>query len=122
MDGDWLSGYGIDYAQGLKHSMGDPTFYKMILSMFLQDKCFARGKAAFAAGDYHAMFNDMHELKGVSGNAALVKLYAATMPLVELLRGGNADPGETERLFVDVEKAYQRACEGIALLEARPQA
>ena len=120
MDGDWLSGYGIDYAQGLKHSMGDLAFYKMILSMFLQDKCFARGKEACAAGDYRALFSDMHELKGVSGNAALVELHAATVPLVELLRSGDADKGETERMFADVEKAYQRACEGIALLEAQP--
>lgn len=120
MDKELLASYGIDYDRGLKNCMGSAAFYKKILSMFLQDPCFAQAKIARAAGNQKELFSRMHELKGISGNAALMTLYTNTVPLVELLRGGNADGKEVDRLFVAIDAAHSRACEGIAIILAEP--
>ena len=105
--------YGIDYEKGLKNCMGNLAFYKRILSMFLQDHCFSRAKKALISRNYKEMFSCMHELMGVSGNAALMGLYQTTVPLVELLRGGTDADAEVQRLFAEMETAYNRTCEGI---------
>ena len=58
----------------------------------------------------------MHELKGVSGNAALTDLYSAIVPLVEALRSSGAGAekdAQISRLFAEADKAYQRTFEGI---------
>lgn len=117
MDKELLKDYGIDFDKGLKNCIGDLTFYKRILSMFLDDQCFPKAKAAYMEGDKRELFSRMHELKGISGNAALAELYYTTIPLVELLRLDNSNPAEAEvkELFVAAEAAYNRTCEGIRL-------
>ena len=107
--------YGIDYDKGLLNCMGDLVFFKTLLSMFLRDDCFARAKSAYAAGNQREMFACLHELKGVSGNAALVALYDAVAPIVEKLRCATPDEKELRELFVTAEAVYNRTCEGIRL-------
>ncbi|MDY4610796.1 MAG: hypothetical protein SPD11_09325 [Sphaerochaetaceae bacterium] len=119
MDRTLLIEYGIDYDAGLSNSLGDPEFFKTLLSMFLQDDCFPRAKTAYAAKDYKTLFTCMHELKGVTGNAALTELYMAVVPLLELLREGAASDAEVDRLFSVVEAVYRRTCEGIVLAVAQ---
>ena len=119
MDRETLLSYGIDGDRGQKNCMGNLAFYKKILAMFLEDVCFSRAKAAYEAGNGKELFSRMHELKGISGNAALTTLYEETSPLVELLRHGEGLDGdrkaEIDRRFAAVEAAYVRACEGAAL-------
>lgn len=119
MDKAILQNCGIDYDKGLKTCMGDPEFFKTLLSMFLADTCFPRARVAYAARNYGDLFNCLHELKGVSGNAALTDLYNAVVPLVELLRGGTAEDAEVDRLFAVADTAYQRVYDGIALAVAK---
>lgn len=115
MDRTLLLQYGIDYDKGLINCMGDEAFFQTLLSMFLEDSCFSRGKDAYASKDYKEMFSCMHELKGASGKAALIELYKAVVPLVELLRVGDIQEDEVSRLYGEAEKAYQRTCDGIKL-------
>lgn len=118
MEKDLLSNYGIDFEKGLKYCMGNRDFYLKILSMFMEDSCFQRAKAAYTEKDYRKLFNNMHELKGVSGNAALVALYNTTVPLVELLRIGNNVEAQVDALFAAIEASYDRTCEGIKFIIA----
>ena len=120
MDKALLMSYGIDIDRGLKNCMDDLSFYKKILSMFQQDPCFSLAQAAHANGDQKELFRRMHELKGISGNAALYALDNATVPLVELLRSGAEGRADVDRLFDVASAAYSRACEGIALVIAEP--
>lgn len=115
MDTEILKEYGIDYEKGLARCADDPEFFALLLSMFLEDDSFARGKSAYEKGDQQAFFACMHELKGVSGTASLTALYEATCPLVELLRGEAPGKEREDALFAAVEKAYACACKGIAL-------
>ena len=116
---DKAKDYGIDYERGVANCVGSEEFYEKILSMFLNDTSFARAKAAYEARDYAAMFSCMHELKGVSGNAALVGLYNAAIPLVEILRNGNADDAEVDKYFAAVEAGYNLTVEGVGVIIAR---
>ena len=119
MNRELLAEYGIDYDRGLKNCMGDPAFYKTLLGMFLKDECFPRARAAYAAGDIKELFSSMHELKGASGNAALTELYNAIVPLVELLRTGDAQKEDVDRLFAAADEAYRRTYEGVSIAVSR---
>ena len=110
-----LDQYGINYDKGLINCMGDVDFFQTLLSMFLEDDCFARARKAYAAGDYKELFSCVHELKGVSGNAALTGLYEAIVPLVEQLRKGDVDALRVTSLFEAADAAYRRTCKGIEL-------
>ena len=113
MEAGELSAYGIDSVKGLKNCMDSESFYRQILSMFLDDGCCAAVEAAYAAGDCGKLFAKLHELKGISGNAALTALYQATLPAVELVRGQDAVPDGARALLDAVQAAYARTCEGI---------
>ena len=118
MDRELLAQYGIDFDVGLGHCMGDAAFYRTLLSMFLDDDCFPRAQAAFADGNAKELFSCMHELKGVSGNAALTALYNAVIPLVEALRNQDAVGEEIAPLFARAQAAYDRTVQGIRLAVA----
>lgn len=120
MDGERLGEYGIDYQKGLRNCMDDLPFYKKILEMFLNDDCFPLALEAYKNRNYAALFERVHELKGTSGNAALIELYNSAIPLIELLRRGcgRGDDAEVDRLFAAFEAAYRRTCEGITLYVA----
>ena len=113
MDANELKAYGIDHANGLRNCMNNEAFYKKILSMFMDDRCFFQAQNACAVNNQRELFSRMHELKGVSGNAALTELHDACAPLVELLRHGDVEEQRVRELFPAVEAAYQRASEGI---------
>jgi HPt (histidine-containing phosphotransfer) domain-containing protein len=113
MDQTFLTQLGIDYDKGLRICMGDPVFFKTLLTMFLKDDCFPRARVAYAEGNDQALFSCLHELKGVSGNAALTALYDSVVPLVELLRAGVTDRTELDRLFAAANAVYQRIYDGI---------
>ena len=115
MDWDILTDTGIDYKTGIIRCMGDANFYEKILHLFLQDDSFLRAQEAFARGDHTELFNCLHELKGVCGNADLTALYTAICPLVELLRYGGAPADEIAQSFAQVEVAYAQMREGISL-------
>lgn len=116
MNKELLEQYGIDYNTGLEQSMGDEDFYKMILSMFLKDTCYARAKEAYLGKDYTKLFDALHELRGVSGNAALIKLYNITAEFVENLRFKDGIDEEIDCLFAKFEAVYKKTCEGINLI------
>ncbi len=107
--------YGIDYEKGVAHCMGDEELFMEILAMFLEDSSFGRAKAAYESKDYEVLLKSVHELKGVSGNAALTELYKTTCELVEYLRNGKINDEDVNMLFALMAVAYNRTRDGIAL-------
>ena len=80
MNGSILNEYGIDYKGGLARCMNDEAFYEKFLKMVLKDDSFQRTKAAYEARDQKRLFECAHELKGVSGNAAMTEVFEAVCP------------------------------------------
>lgn len=115
MNTEELRFYGIDAEKGAARFFNDEGIYRSMLEMFLKDTSFQRTKAAYECGDYDALFRNAHELKGVSGNAAMPELFEATGKLVETLRSGKADPTDVDAAFTPVEQAFLRAKEGVEL-------
>lgn len=114
MNTDILKRAGIDYDSGLDRFMGDAELYETVLAMFLDDCSLQKAGDARAKGDYPAMFEAMHELKGVAGNEDMTDLYKASCELVELLRGGSDyDYAAIDRSFDEVSRSYAAAKAGI---------
>lgn len=113
MDTGILAKYGIDYQQGLERCMGDEEFYERFLAMFLNDDAFERAALAYEKRDLEALFQCLHELKGVCGNAAMTELYEAVCPIVEMLRHGCTDMAQISPAFEKVRAAHTRAREGV---------
>lgn len=107
-----LSEYGIDYEKGIARCLNDKDFYEQVLKMFLEDDSFLRAEKAYLAGDNTMLFNCMHELKGVCGNAEITTLYNAVCPIVEALRNGKSSD-EVPVMFEKAKAEYSKAIEGI---------
>lgn len=110
-----LTDYGIEYEKGLARCLGDADLYGMVLTLFLADETYAKVCKAYESGDNAALFQAAHELKGVSGNAELTRLYEAVCPLVEALRHGEGSPAQIASLMANVKDTYAIARKGVEL-------
>ena len=115
MNGAILGDYGISYEQGLKRCLDSEEIYGLVLAAFLNDTAFGRAKTAYQCGDYGALFDCAHELKGATANAAMTELTEAAGALVERLRDKTSDPENIAPLFGALEKEYIRAKDGVTL-------
>ena len=118
MNTEILREYGIGYEKGVARCMGDSELYESILLIFLRDDTMLRAETALKSKDYSMLFECMHELKGVCGNAELNELYAVVSSFVELLRGGNASDDEISLLYVRTESVYNKVKQGILLAKS----
>ncbi|MDO5576712.1 MAG: Hpt domain-containing protein, partial [Fibrobacter sp.] len=92
--------------------------YRKVLSYFLKDDTITNAKDAYANKEYDSLFEQMHNLKGFSGNLGLSALYEAVVPLVETLRKQVDEERLISEQFSNVLTAYERAMSGISLLLA----
>ena len=72
--------------------------------------------AAVDQADWETAFRAVHTLKGVAQNLGFDRLYAASVPLTEALRGGQ--PLENLALFEPVEAAHKEILSAIDELNA----
>lgn len=114
MKRDTLIAYGIDYDAGVRRFMGDSALYEEMLSVFLDDDTLDAAEAAFARGDYKAVFDAAHAMKGAAGNLDMTALYAGARRLTEYLRG-NAAPvaAEVGAMLDGMRTEQQRVAAGI---------
>lgn len=105
---------GIDYDSGLDRFMGDTELYGTVLNLFLADHTMDDAVSAREREDFRAMFETMHELKGIAGNEDMTELYRAICPLVELLREAPYDASAIDGAFGQVRELYRTAKQGIA--------
>lgn len=103
----------VDVEKGVARCMNDVGLYERILKIFLRDDSFVKSEAAVESGDNKSLFESLHTLKGMSGNAELCGLYSAVCPLVELLRNGKCGSDEINSLFAAVRSEYNAVYEAI---------
>ena len=113
MNVEALKQAGIDYEKGVQRFMGDEPLYQLVLTTFLQDETLEMASRQFSDKDYGALLRSAHAIKGASGNADMVALYAASSALVLQLRMQQPDDNAISDGFVAFERAYITVKEGI---------
>lgn len=95
--------------------MDSEEVYRMVLVAFFKDTAFDRAKTAFQYGNYAALFDCAHELKGSTANAAMTELSQTASALVACLRNKAPDAETVGALFTALERAYTRTRDGVTI-------
>ncbi len=106
MNVEILKSADIDYDRAVKRFMGKAHIYEKVLGDFLDDTALELALAAYDAGDMQGLFECAHEIKGVSGNMDMTRLYRAACDLVELLREGAVSDDARKAAFLSFQAAY----------------
>lgn len=106
MNAQLLKNSGINYEAAIERCAGNRDLYGLILTRFASegDNC-QQIIDAFRNGDYSAVHDLVHNIKGVSGNLELNRLFKVCCNILEELkyeRYGNIAP-----LLIDYEKEYR---------------
>lgn len=104
---------GIDYDDGVRRFMGRADLYERLLAKFPGDGTFERIQEDYRKNDMERLLGDVHELKGLSGNIALTRLYGSADQLVALLRGGSVAQAELTAAYELLGRDYAAANEAI---------
>ncbi len=86
MDKQSLVEFGVDYDAALMRCVNSVPLYEMLLNSFAADLHIDDVTNAYAAKDWEALFALAHEIKGVSGNLGLTKLYRVSADVTQTLR------------------------------------
>lgn len=113
MDKEILLRHGIDYDKGLERFLGEEELYQEVLAAFLDLDCLDKAVSAYDSGDFKALFEVAHEVKGSSGNCDMTTLFATSSELCDLLRFGNYDESKITPLYRNFSEAYKSAYDGI---------
>ena len=113
MDKKILYDAGINVDAGIKRFMDDREFYEEVLLQFLDDTSMSAAEAAYKADDHQALFDEVHGMKGVSGNLDITELYKCTCELTELLRQDEGTKEQIDASYARMQEAYKKATEGI---------
>ena len=103
------------YEDTLHRLPSEALVHRFVLK-YPADPSFAQLREAVAAADWESAFRAAHTLKGVAQNLGFDRLYAASVPLTEALRGGQ--PLENIALFEPVEAAHKEILSAIDELNA----
>lgn len=111
MDHALLMSVGIDCEKGIERCMGNVNLYVRLLSLFLDDANMARARDSLLAGDYEGVYARLHELKGISGNLGIDRLFELCGILLRILRDKRYEelPANFERL----SEVYDTAVDAI---------
>ena len=86
-----LSKAGINPNEGIARFGGNIEIYERFLKQFADETYFQQMCQAIERRDVKAAFAAGHALKGEVGNLSMNRLYEDLCPLVEELRGENAE-------------------------------
>ncbi len=95
-----LKDLGVDVDEALKRLGGNEAFYKKMLGRVKSMLEETPVDPDFDAGDYKAMIESTHAIKGATGNLSLTPLYKAYTDIVDLLRQDK--PEEARKILVDI--------------------
>ena len=105
---------GGNYADTVRRLCNDALVSRFVMK-YPSNPSFDELRAALDASDWNSAFRAIHTLKGVAQNLGFDRLYAASVPLTEALRG---DKPLTDRsLFDAVEVAHQETLDAIEALK-----
>ena len=106
---------GGSYADTVRRLCNDALVSRFVMK-YPANPSFDELRAALDTSDWTSAFRAIHTLKGVAQNLGFDRLYAASVPLTEALRGDK--PIEDRSLFDNVETAHQEILNAIEELKA----
>lgn len=106
---------GGNYADTVRRLCNDALVTRFVMK-YPANPSFDELCVALNASDWATAFRAIHTLKGVAQNLGFDRLYAASVPLTEALRGGQ--PLENRALFEPVEAAHKEILSAIDELNA----
>ena len=98
--------------------LGGADATRRFLRLFPLDDSFPQLSEALGRGDVQAAFRAAHTLKGVAQNLGFDRLYAASVPLTEAMRG--AKPLDDFSLLAAVQSVQGETLAAIAKLDDTP--
>ena len=97
-----LKDWGCSTSTALERFIDDEELYESCLRRFVGEEHFKLFSDAIESADYEQAFESAHALKGVSANLGLDPITRPASEATELLRAGNYDVHELERLRGEV--------------------
>ncbi len=93
-----LKDLGVDVEEGLERVMDDEPLYEMMLGMYI-DRVNSNPIAMedFDADNLDTLIEQVHMLKGLTGNLAMTPLFAGYLQILDLLR--TAHPKEAAKEY-----------------------
>jgi len=108
---------GVNYSEVIVRFMGKGDFYIRMVKKLPADKSFEQAREALEQGDYAAMFEATHTLKGLVGNFGFQKLIDDVYPLNEELRNKPYNKEYIKEAFARISINYQEAVRVIESLD-----
>lgn len=103
----------LDFAEGVNRCLNDENFYKKLLKTFINDKNNYKAILnAYKEKNFIELFDNMHSMKGVSGNLALKDLYELSKEFCDSLRN-NSEWAQIEKHFDEFIIKYEEAVTAI---------
>ena len=111
MNKETLIAANVDYANGKKRFAGNEALYEKYLLKFKDDVHYEAAKTAFESGDFNALLQEVHTLKGVAGTLGLIDIYQTCADIVTALRGEKTEqvPGLVDLL----QSAYEKTIDAL---------
>ncbi|QSX07067.1 Hpt domain-containing protein [Sedimentibacter sp. zth1] len=104
----------INFETGLNRFVGSKDLYITCLIKFIEDKSFDLAKEAMFLKSYDKAFENLHALKGLSGNLSLDLLYDCCCNIVDELRSKKHN--NLDKQFSDLSNKYYKTIEYIKFL------
>lgn len=101
---------GADVDTVINRFMGKEDLYMKFIVKFLKDENYAGTVKSIEEGNYEAVFNYAHSLKGVTANLGLEPVRAVAADIADLLRGKQPQEVDKEQLSEykkELEKSYE---------------
>lgn len=114
MNIETLKAAGIDYEAGVNRFIGDSALYEELLISFSQSDSLKRAIDAYTARETEQLMLVAHEIKGVSGNMDMTKLYKSACVLVDLIRKNEFTDATLSEAFNVFKQAYDEVLAAIS--------
>ena len=86
-----LTQAGIEYDKGVERCVGNAGLYESLLARYSEDPRLADAAKWLEQRDYDSLFAYIHEIKGVTGNLSIMRVYNLASELTEILRAKKYD-------------------------------
>ncbi len=102
---------GINYAEAIERFSGNAELYEKFLIRYLDETACRNAKSAMENEDYAQAFEQIHSMKGESGNLSITGVYEACSRFTKAYRSG--EYSSLPAIFETIEQEHKKICDEI---------